>query len=59
MAVNKKAHQEAVKKYHDKANDNILVRFPKGTKERIMAVGKTVNGYINEAVYEKLERDEK
>ncbi len=59
MPVDKKAQERASKKYHDKANDNILVRFPKGTKERIISTGSTVNGYINEAVKEKLERDGK
>lgn len=58
MAVNKAA-QKASKKYHDKAYDNILVRFPDGTKNRIQSTGGTVNGYINKAVEEKLERDGK
>lgn len=58
MAVSKAA-QKASKKFHDKAYDSILVRFPKGTKNRIENAGKTVNGYINKAVEEKLERDGK
>jgi hypothetical protein len=58
MAVSKAA-QKSSKKYHDEVNDNILVRFPKGTKERIQSTGKSVNGYINESVKEKLERDGK
>lgn len=58
MAVSK-AKQAAAKRYQDKACDNILVRFPKGTKERIQITGDTTNGYINKAVMEKLERDGK
>lgn len=54
-----KAAQKASKDYHDKAYDSILVRFPKGTKERIQDTDDTVNGYINKAVLEKLERDGK
>jgi len=58
MTTNK-AKQNASKKYHDKAYDNILVRFPSGTKARIQSTGKTVNGFINEAVIKKLEQDQK
>ena len=56
MSVSK-AQQKASREYHKKNYDNILVRFPKGTKERIQSTGETVNGYINKAVEEKLERD--
>lgn len=58
MALSKKS-QESMKNFHDKAYDNILVRFPKGTKERIQSTGEAVNGYINKSVKEKLERDGK
>lgn len=53
MAVSK-AHQRATEKYDKKAYDRILVKFPKGTKERIQASGETVNGFINRAVADKL-----
>ena len=37
--------------------DKVLVRFPKGTKEKITATGaKSVNGFIVEAVQEKLNK---
>ena len=50
-----KAHQRATEKYDKKNYDRILVKFPKGTKERIQASGETVNGFINRAVAERLE----
>lgn len=54
MAVSK-AQQRATEKYSKANYDRILVKFPKGTKERIQASGETVNGFINRAVAEKLE----
>lgn len=54
MAVSK-AQQRATEKYSKVNYDRILVKFPKGTKERIQASGETVNGFINRAVAEKLE----
>lgn len=53
MAVSK-AHQRATERYDQKAYDRILVKFPKGTKERIQATGETVNGFINRAVDKEL-----
>ena len=46
----------------DAANlDRISIALPKGTKDKIKAHaaihGKSVNGFINEAIDEKLERD--
>ena len=51
-----KAAQKATEKYAKENYDRILVKFPKGTKERIQSTGETVNGFINKAVAEKLER---
>lgn len=52
---------ESIKRYEDKVYDKVLVRLPKGQKEAIKAhtasLGKSVNGFINEAIDEKLERD--
>ena len=53
------AQKKATEKYDKKAYDRILVKFPKGTKERIQNTGNTVNGFINQAVFEKLERQGK
>lgn len=55
MSVSKAA-QKATEKYAKENYDRILVKFPKGTKEQIQATGETVNGFINKAVMEKLER---
>ena len=51
-----KAAQRATEKYDKKNYDRILVKFPKGTKEQIQATGETVNGFINKAVAERLEK---
>lgn len=53
---------ESIKRYEDKAYDKVLVRLPKGHKATIKAHaeahGQSVNGFINEAIDEKMERDE-
>lgn len=51
-----KAAQRATEKYKKENYDRILVLLPKGTKERIQATGETVNGFINKAVLERLEK---
>ena len=60
MAVSK-AQQASVNKYVKSNYDRINVTMPKGRKEIIKAHaearGKSVNGFINEAIEEKLERD--
>lgn len=49
------AHMKATAKWEKENYDKVLVRFPKGTKEKILNSGaKSVNGYIVEAVNEKL-----
>lgn len=56
-----KAQQKAVAKYMKENYDEIKVRVAKGQRERIKshadASGQSVNGYIVEAVNEKIERD--
>ena len=54
-----KAQARATKKYQEKAYDKILVRLPKGTKERIQSVSDSVNGYITQSVLNSLQIDEK
>lgn len=60
MAVSK-AQQKAVNKYMAENYDRINLTVPKGHKETIQAhaaaQGKSVNGFINEAIDEKMERD--
>lgn len=57
MAVSKAA-QKATEKYSKANYDRILVKFPKGTKERIKNTGQSINGFINEAVKKALEEQE-
>ena len=48
-------------RYNAKVYDEIKVRVPKGKKEEIKAAadsqGKSVNGFINEAIDEKMKRE--
>ncbi len=55
------AQKAATAKYEAKVYDKVLVRLPKGKKAEIEAIvkpsGGSVNGFINEAIDEKLERE--
>lgn len=48
-------------RYNAKAYDNITLRVPKGQREVIQSFvqsrGESVNGFINTAIIEKMERD--
>ncbi len=52
---------ESIKRYEDKAYDKVLVRFPKGKKDIIKAHAEahseSVNGFINRAIDEAIERN--
>lgn len=49
------AQKRATAKYEKENYDKVLVRFPKGTKERILETGaSSINGFIVDAVQEKL-----
>ena len=52
------AHMRATAKWEAENYDKALIRFPKGTKERISALGATVNGYVVRATLEQLCKDE-
>lgn len=56
-----KAQQKAVAKYESKAYDKTLIRLPKGRLDEIRAhiepAGETLNGFINRAISETMERD--
>mgnify|MGYP005810399329 CR=1 FL=1 len=56
-----KAQQRAVNKYMKENYDEIKVRVEKGKKAIIKAhterTGQSVNGFINEAIDEKMERE--
>ena len=60
MAVSK-AQQKAVNKYVKDNYDRILITVPKGRKDIIKSVadahGESVNGYIQRAIDERMERD--
>ncbi len=54
--------KKRVKSQNEKAKENwdtVSCRLPKGTKERIIAQGLTVNGFINTLVLSRLEELEK
>ncbi|MFR8087518.1 MAG: toxin-antitoxin system HicB family antitoxin [Lachnospirales bacterium] len=57
-----KAQQKAVNKYMKENYDEIKVRVAKGRKAEIKAhaerQGKSINGYVTEAIDEKMERDQ-
>lgn len=51
------AQKRATAKYERENYDKILVRFPKGTKERIKSTGtESVNSYIIKCVLDSLEK---
>ncbi len=56
-----KAQQKAVSRYMKENYDVYQVRMPKGRKETIKAhaeaQGESVNGFINRAIAETMERD--
>lgn len=51
------AHMKATAKWEKENYDKVLVRFPKGTKERISATGQSANGYIVKAVLASLDNE--
>lgn len=57
-----KAQQKATNKWIEKAYDRINLTVPKGKKDTIKAHaeshGQSVNSFINEAIDEKMERDQ-
>lgn len=66
MSAEKKwsdAHIRASAKWNAKAYDDIKFRVPKGQREQIKQIaeqnGYSLNGFITEAVMEKLDRMEK
>lgn len=48
------AQMRATAEYEKKNYDKVLVRFPKGTKDKIVETGNSLNGFIVTAVMEKL-----
>lgn len=62
MAPASKAQQKAVHKYVKNNYDRIELTVPKGKKEQVRAAaesaGKSLNGYINEAIDEKMQMEQ-
>lgn len=56
-----KSQMAAVRRYDEKAYDRITVRVPKGYREELhsLAYPESVNGFILQAIKEKIERDKK
>lgn len=57
-----KAQQKAVNKYMKENYDRVNLTIPKGKKEQLQAHaaarGESVNGFINRAIDEAMERDQ-
>ena len=51
------AQMQATARYEAVKYDKILVRFPKGTKDRILSTGSTLNGYIVRSTLTQLDKD--
>ena len=51
------ARMAANERWENKAYDKALIRFPKGTRERIKATGQSVNGYVVRVVLASLGDD--
>lgn len=49
------AHMRATAKWEANNYDKVLIRFPRGTKERIQATGQSVNGFTVAAVLAALD----
>ena len=54
---------KAIEKYQKEKTDGIMVRVPKGKKEDLKAhaaeKGESLNGFVNRAINETLERDKR
>jgi len=61
MAPASKARIDANRRYNEKAYDRIELKVPKGRKaelqEHTAARGESLNGFINRAIDEAMERD--
>ena len=49
------AQARATAKWEKNNYDRSLIRFPKGTQERIKATGETINGFVNRLVKAELD----
>jgi len=55
------SQRQAVRKYNEKAYDRIELKVPKGKKAELQAHaesrGESLNGFVNRAIVEAVERD--
>lgn len=63
MSPASKAQQKAVNKYMQENYDRVSLMMPKGRKDVVKAQaaknGESLNGYINRAIDEAMERDQR
>ena len=63
MAIRSEAQKKAVAKYNAANYDRVELRVEKGKKDEIKAFaesrGESLNGFINRAIDETMQRDEK
>ena len=63
MSPASKAQQKAVNKYLQENYDRVSLMMPKGRKDMVKAQaaknGESLNGYINRAIDEAMERDQR
>lgn len=50
------AQQRATAKWENENYEKILLRVPKGTKEKLNATGESLNGFINKAILARLDQ---
>ena len=51
-----KAQKKATQEWEKRNYDKIMVRFPKGTREKIKEKSDSINGFIVDAVKKELEK---
>lgn len=56
---NTAARTAANNKYNAKAYDKLTVSVPKGTKDKILLSGETINGYINRLIADDMNKEVK
>jgi len=61
MSPVSKAHMQASRRYNEKAYDRLEITVKKGGKEELQVHaaerGESLNGFVNRAIYETVERD--
>ena len=62
MAIRSEAQKKAVAKYNAKNYEQLIIRVPKGDKEKIQVYaeskGESVNSYVNGLIREDMQKNE-